>query len=338
MFPPVRSLVALPVVWCGACAAEAPSGIGEPGAPTPRMAPGPYAPGRVYLGRNGYVEFRPGTLPLVISVPHDGTLRPTEIPDRTDGSRSADALVAAMAGYISDTLATITGGRRPHFVFMRLHRIKLDANRDTVASGATGAYAAGVANGEYHSILDTAMALAHRQFGPAQHVDLHGNSHPQQMIELGYGLGSATLELSNAQLNSRPGLEDSSHVRVTSRRSPLSFAAFIRGSSSLGTLLANSGYVASPSAQTPSPGFSSFYGAVDHTGYTVRRHGCGILRRRPNPGDPTGQVCSVMMETPRSVGADTTVAARKRFAGATARALLAFLRAHYGYSPGAGGS
>jgi len=293
-------------------------------------------PGQVYLGRNGYVEYRPGTLPLVISVPHDGTLRPTEIPDRTDGSRAADPWVTAMAGQISDTLAAITGGRRPHLVLMRLHRIKLDANRDTVVSGATRAYAAGVAYGEYHSILDTALALAHRQFGPAQHVDLHGHGHPEQLVELGYRLSATTLALSDAQLNARPGLEDSSHMRVTSRRSPLSFAAFIRGSSSLGTLLANRGYPASPSTQTPAPGYSYFYGAVDHTGYTVWRHGCGVLRPRPNPGDPTAQVCSVMMETPRSVREDATAAQRQRFAGALARVLLAYLRAHYEYGGSTG--
>jgi len=38
-----------------------------------------------YLGRSCYVEYIEGNIPLVLSAPHGGWERPTEIPDRKTG-------------------------------------------------------------------------------------------------------------------------------------------------------------------------------------------------------------------------------------------------------------
>lgn len=90
----------------------------------------PGAPAR-YLGRNGYVEYHPGTLPLVISAPHGGTIEPAEIPRRSGGTQVRDLGTDALAFALADALDARLGAR-PHLVVFHLHRRMVDANRDSV--------------------------------------------------------------------------------------------------------------------------------------------------------------------------------------------------------------
>jgi hypothetical protein len=46
--------------------------------------------GQIIIGANQYTEYHPGNLPLVISVPHGGSLSPASIPDRTCNNAVAD--------------------------------------------------------------------------------------------------------------------------------------------------------------------------------------------------------------------------------------------------------
>ena len=41
---------------------------------------------QVQFGANNYIEFHQGNLPIVISVPHGGSMQPATIPDRTCNS------------------------------------------------------------------------------------------------------------------------------------------------------------------------------------------------------------------------------------------------------------
>ena len=51
----------------------------------------PYIYNNIYFGRNKYIEFHPGSLPIIISAPHGGNLIPSEIPDRTYGTMVTDS-------------------------------------------------------------------------------------------------------------------------------------------------------------------------------------------------------------------------------------------------------
>jgi len=46
----------------------------------------PFLPGNTYVSPNGHIEYRCGDLPLIVSVPHGGSLEPVDIPDRTCNS------------------------------------------------------------------------------------------------------------------------------------------------------------------------------------------------------------------------------------------------------------
>merc|ERR1711894_771197 len=100
--------------------------------------------------RKQYIEYQPGALNVILSVPHGGTLKPDSIPDRDAGyfidgkrvydhksatkdfdncgiQRKCDMNTVPLALKLSDELQELTGAK-PHIIINRLSRVKLDAN------------------------------------------------------------------------------------------------------------------------------------------------------------------------------------------------------------------
>ena len=100
--------------------------------------------GLAVMGTNDYVEYVPGGLPIIVTVPHGGSLSPdSDIPDRQNGCNSPceyigcaepdaacpisvlkDMNTAEFALALSDSLFSATG-MRPHVVYNHLHRTKV---------------------------------------------------------------------------------------------------------------------------------------------------------------------------------------------------------------------
>jgi hypothetical protein len=260
-----------------------------------------YAPGRTYFGRRGYVEFRAGGLPIILSAPHGGTLEPAEIPDRAPGTTVSDLGTEDLARSVAAALRSRTG-REPALVICRLKRVKLDVNRE-IGEGAQGNPAA------YHRFLDAARTMAAGRHGRALVVDLHGHGHPRPRTEIGYLLSAADLDRPDAELDD-PIWARQSSVRSLSAESGLRFSALIRGPSSLGGLLESAGYPSVPGPATPGPGADPYF----EGGYITRRHGSAH-------GGPSS---AIQIETPYH-GLRDTPAARARFAEALADALAAYV-------------
>ena len=55
--------------------------------PTPEVI---YTPGEVVTDSQGYVSYRVGNTPIIITVPHDGTLTPSTFPDRSGATTRAE--------------------------------------------------------------------------------------------------------------------------------------------------------------------------------------------------------------------------------------------------------
>ena len=55
--------------------------------PTPEVI---YTPGEVVTDSQGYVSYRVGNTPIIITVPHDGTLTPSTFPDRSGATIRAE--------------------------------------------------------------------------------------------------------------------------------------------------------------------------------------------------------------------------------------------------------
>ena len=181
-------------------------------------------PGHQHLGKDGtsvkqapnadkqtYIEYRPGTLNMILSVPHGGQQKPKTIPNRDCGSRvngdiyydhrypkaadipvktKSDLRTVDLATALSDALRVLIG-RRPHIVINHLHRIKLDCNCD-VEEATFGVPEAVDAWHEFHNAIETAMiAYSERS---CLLLDLHGHSHAEEWIELGYGVREELLD------------------------------------------------------------------------------------------------------------------------------------------------
>jgi hypothetical protein len=226
------------------------------------------AGGEVYFGRNGYIEYIAGDLPLIISAPHGGAETPGELPDRTGANITTvrDGNTAELARTIGNVFHARTGGR-PHIVIVHLRRTKLDANRE-ISEAAQGVRLAERAWSEYHSFIEAAKQAVIARYGTGFYVDLHGHGHDIQRLELGYLLDRATLTLPDAALDN-PLYEDQSSIRTLSRDSPASFSALLRGPRSLGALFEAEGLPAVPSPASPNPGSDEYFDG----GYNTARHG-----------------------------------------------------------------
>lgn len=215
-------------------------------------------------GRNQYIDYLAGDLPLVLSAPHGGREKPEEIPDRTEGKVDIDTNTQELIRAVGDEIYARTG-HRAHLIICRLARKKLDCNREIVEAAA-GNPVAGQAWGEYHGFIEQACAAAVARFGKAFLIDLHGQSHPDQRIELGYLHTVETLALPDAGLNA-PAVAAASSLRLIAAHAPRPYVELLRGPRSLGALIEAQGFPATPSPGRPVPAVPYFSG-----GYTVRRH------------------------------------------------------------------
>lgn len=272
------------------------------------------APDEAVFGTHRYIEYDAGDLPIVITSPHGGRLRPSSIPNREEGVVGADTNSQELARALADQLFARTG-HHAHLIASQLHRSKLDPNRE-IKEAAQGSAEAEVAWNEFHAFVAKAVAAAVARHGFAFLIDIHGHAHPIARLELGYALGEPQLRLTDAEFDASD-LAALSTLRDLHARLGGSGAALIRGPRSLGTLLTERGLRAVPSAQEPAPGRGAFFNG----GYIVRRHA----------GEPTTtKVDGLQIET-HFAGLRDTAPNRTHFGQVVTEALAIFLHERYAY-------
>jgi len=297
----------------GSPSTPSPTGTTPPSAPT-----GPFVVGSTYEDPDGWIEYQPGSAPLVLIAPHGGTLSPASLPDRTCAGceTSNDLNTQELARAIADSFAARTG-RRPHLAVNRLHRRKFDGNREVVE--ATGGTAALDRPWRYlHAYVDSAKAAVTRATGRGLVLDLHGHAHAIARLELGYLLSASTLRSDDATLTASNAMSTSSIRQLASdARAGGTPVSLLNGALSLGTLLAAAGVPAVPSQQDRAPlaGQEFFSG-----GYNTDRHGSRV----------SGTIDAIQIEH-YNVGIRDTQANRERYAGILAAALVTYLDRHYGW-------
>lgn len=231
-------------------------------------------PGQSYYGSNQYTEYIHGTLPVIISAPHGGRVKPSSIPNRS--STCGDDIVTVLdtnteevARAIDSCLAALTG-QHPHTVICLLSRQKMDANR-ALAEAACGNAAASQAWWDYQNFIDSSVQQIIRTYGRGLFIDVHGHGHDIQRNEIGYLLTAADLRLSDSALNTPDHTTESGIRYLTwNNLTNSTHAELLRGPQAFGTMLATAGYASVPSAQDPYPlsGQSYFNG-----GYNTWRWG-----------------------------------------------------------------
>lgn len=273
-----------------------------------------FTPGKSYFGEDNYIEYIAGDLPLIISSPHGGREKPDAFPDRTKGVLDIDVNTQELARTIADEIHTRTG-HHAHLIICRLARIKLDCNRE-IAEAAAGMPAGERAWKEYHAFIEKASAAAVAQAGKGFLIDVHGQGHKDQRIELGYLHPIETFALSDAELDA-PAIAAAGSLRLVAAHSKLPYSELVRGPRSLGARLEANGFPSAPSPERPEPVLPFFIG-----GYTVSRH-----------AGKGSKIAGVQIEANRK-GVRDTAEARAKFAAALVPVLREFLDEQFGLKLG----
>jgi hypothetical protein len=233
-----------------------------------------------------------------------------EIPDRAEGTFAFDVNTQELARAVAEELHSRTG-RWPHLIICRLHRRKVDCNRE-LAEAAAGNPLAEQAWREFQGFIDAAQEQVIRQHGRGLYIDLHGHGHANQRLELGYLHSVQQLAQSDAEL-SAPQFAAESSLRAIAIQGRLPYAELLRGPASFGALMEQRGFPCSPSPTNSHPEAPYFRG-----GYNTQRH-----------GRDAAPLAGLQIET-YSRGVRESAASRKKFAQALAGTLETFFELHIG--------
>jgi hypothetical protein len=154
-------------------------------------------------------------------------------------------------------------GVKPHLIVSRLHRSKLDPNRDR-DNAAQHNPIAELAYDTFHGQIQKVHDLFK---GPAIHFDIHGVSihNLDNWLELGYNIH-------RSELNAGMFDPKLSSIKALAARSDKKFSSFIHGEDSLGKLVMEEGYRVVPSPQYPRPN-TGVPGRYFRGGYITRKWG-----------------------------------------------------------------
>ncbi len=266
-------------------------------------------------GTKNYIDFLPGNMPLVISIPHGGYLRPNEIHERpcSDCAKNQDIFTIEIGVGIRDAIYRQTGFY-PFVIINNLHRTRLDPNRNIIEA-ADGDKNAEAAWYQFQNYIDSAIAEVNQKYGKGLYIDLHGHRHLIKRIELGYLLSSDELQLEDDLLDLDSFLEYSS-IRnlVEDNVGGLSYSQLIRGQKSFGSMLEDLGYPAVPSPANPFPGSGEPYFSG---GYNTSRHG----------SSNEGSIDGIQIELDEDIRIDSSK--RDKLVSDIASVIIEFLRIHY---------
>lgn len=275
-----------------------------------------FSAGEVYFDSTQFVEYRAGNLPIILSAPHGGGLRPDSIPDRDceDCVTARDSWTQTIAEGVHDAIVAETGCF-PHTVINLLHRVKFDANRD-LDEAALGVPVVEQAWRGYHQLIDSAKARIALEYDRGLFLDLHGHAHDIQRIELGYLISRSELQLSDEELNTELFVNESSlRTLVGDNLNNLSHSELLRGDLSLGTLLGVQGLPSVPSQQDPFPfNEESFFSG----GFNTVRHGSR---------DNGGHIDAIQIEMNQDVRFDE--GRRTMLIDSLATVILDYISIHY---------
>ncbi|MDG1175043.1 MAG: hypothetical protein P8N07_04520, partial [Flavobacteriales bacterium] len=144
-----------------------------------------YIPGQVYYGTDSLIEYRCGNLPIILSSPHGGYDTPGSLPDRNciGCATGRDSYTQELTRQIEASIFYKTGCR-PHVIINKLHRIKLDANREIIEATDSNLVTEPYWH-DYMNFVDTASNIVSRTHTKGLFLDIHGHAHTIQRLEIG---------------------------------------------------------------------------------------------------------------------------------------------------------
>lgn len=222
-----------------------------------------------------YVEYRSGDCPIILCVPHGGTLVDPTLKQRTsancpdpDFANDLDYNTRELADAI-DAAIYQRMGKHPYMIIAIIKRNHIDFNREKQYAIPADDEALSRIYEYYHSHVAQACSEASSKFGHGLLLDIHGQSHSEQ-IDLGYLLSVSSLNKSDAALNSGSYASSSSinHLSKTNKAG-MNFAQLLRGPGSFGGLLYANGLECVPRPGNTTPGNTPYFNG----GFTTKKYG-----------------------------------------------------------------
>lgn len=255
----------------------------------------------VFHGSNNYTTINLGNINIMITSAHGGQEKPEDIETRnTDsiGNLKGDFNTKEISFVIRDHLQELFENagyshNLPFLVYNNLHREKMDPNRDANQSCENSIDNCTQAYNDFHRFIEKYfnedfMILGSTRYKQGLLIDIHGQSHKEGWIELGYLLSSATLD-GDKQIS-----PESSSIRQIAALSSYTFEDLIRGPQSLGSIFQTKcNFDTVPSSKFKSPNKGNYYSG----GYITKVHGSRSL--------PKHRVSAIQLELPFKLRSNT---------------------------------
>jgi hypothetical protein len=214
------------------------------------------------FGTKKYIEYLKGDCPLILTSPHGGLIKPSDMDIVSTHRGDAAPRTNLMIQEISDTMFSLIG-KRPYVVTNHLFAGYLDANQVRLRKTGSQYDQHKSAWDEWHSFIYKAKADVTEKWGKGQLIDMHGNAHPERWNELGYLLSEVSLNRSDAEIIKR-----SRYSSIANLAKEFDYLELLRGKTSLGGFMTSRGIKAVPSPNYPKPKKNFFAG-----GGNTAKHG-----------------------------------------------------------------
>ncbi len=256
-----------------------------------------------------YIKYLQGTLPIIISAPHGGTLKPEYIPDRIYGKKGKDKYTDLLTQDIALEFYKQTD-KYPYIIVLELARKKLDANREIKEAAQDNQEAIKIYNA-YHSTIQNFIKEVKQKFNKGLYIDLHGHSHPNSYIEFGYLLDNDILKLTDNEIIK---YQELSSIKNLSKISKEPFIEQIKGETSLSGIMSKKGYKSIPSQDIPYALDDKYFKGA----YSTKKYGSYY----------GGSINGIQVEFPR-IGFRDTQEHRQKLAKDFVESIIEFILIHY---------
>ena len=263
------------------------------------------------LIKENYVKYLEGTLPIILSAPHGGVLKPKDIPNRTTGVFDIDSNTSELTHEILEEFFIQTNNY-PYAIVMDLSRTKVDANR-AIHEATTKDEKAIATYNTFHDFIKESKSKVDKKFKKGIYIDIHGQSHSHGHIEFGYLLFNDTLKLSDEEIEKHA---EKSSIKTLKDFSDKSFVELLKGETSLSGLINKKGLKAMPSQDKPYDENGEYFEGAYNTFTYSSLDG--------------SSVSSIQAEFP-FVGYRDTKENRKKTAKAFVSSLIEYMKLHFGF-------
>jgi len=154
------------------------------------------------LDLSDYIEFQQGNIPLILSVPHGGSLECENIPKRSSGILGIDGKTIEIAKKLIALIQNIfkkhnSEVKKPSYVISKVRRSKIDLNREETEAYEQGSYIAKQIYKFYHKKIEEIVRYNLKVYERSLLIDLHGfekANRPPGFRDVDVVLGTNNLE------------------------------------------------------------------------------------------------------------------------------------------------